>query len=273
YIVDILHITGDHPVSLEVVGTTVQEMVAEGKKLFELFGKEGNINVKIPVNPTTEKDGPNSLDGIHAIKELHKMGIPVNCTLIFTPAQALLAAHAGAEFYSPFAGRIDDYLREVGLGWKPVSADPQSGQFTKSDYFPAVGYIRRGERISDNGVVSGVDLALQCRLLLSSYGLSSKMIFASTRNFDQMVEAEMAGADIATLPLEVMMQLQRAERLYNKEGIPKSRVQPHFTRLNLDDLPDRRLKAMVYHPKTCEGMQGFIKDASLVPAYRKLLYS
>jgi len=51
---------------------------------------------------------PLTRDGIHACKALSGEGIRVNVTLIFTPAQALLAAKAGASFASPFVGRLDD---------------------------------------------------------------------------------------------------------------------------------------------------------------------
>lgn len=84
----------DGPVSLEVVGTTVELMLAEAKELIK-FGP--NVVVKIPM----------ILDGLKAIKALKVQGIPVNCTLIFQPLQALMAAKAGAAYVSPFVGRID----------------------------------------------------------------------------------------------------------------------------------------------------------------------
>lgn len=85
----------DGPVSLEVVATQWEEMVAEGKKLRE-YGD--NVVVKIPM----------TADGLKATRALSGDGIPVNVTLIFQPLQALLAAKAGATFVSPFVGRHDD---------------------------------------------------------------------------------------------------------------------------------------------------------------------
>ncbi|WP_408999288.1 fructose-6-phosphate aldolase [Syntrophus buswellii] len=83
------------PVSLEVVGLKVEEMVEEGKKLAKL-GEQ--VVIKVPM--TTE--------GLKATKILSSEGISVNQTLVFSPVQALMAAKAGASYVSPFVGRLDD---------------------------------------------------------------------------------------------------------------------------------------------------------------------
>ncbi|MEX0891898.1 MAG: fructose-6-phosphate aldolase [Gemmatimonadota bacterium] len=83
------------PVSAEVVATTTDEMLQEGKKLAALAD---NIVVKLPL---TE-------DGLLACRKLRAEDIPVNVTLCFSPSQALLAAKAGASYISPFVGRLDD---------------------------------------------------------------------------------------------------------------------------------------------------------------------
>lgn len=87
------------PVSLEVVSTNWDEMVAEGHRLRK-YGE--NVVVKIPM----------TTDGLKAIKALSSDGIPVNTTLIFQPVQALLAAKAGAAYVSPFVGRHDDIAQD-----------------------------------------------------------------------------------------------------------------------------------------------------------------
>ncbi len=86
-------IEGD--VSLEVVATDHDGMVAEGMRLRE-YGD--NVVVKCPMTP----------DGLKACKTLVSRDIPVNITLIFSTSQAILAAKAGARYISPFIGRIDD---------------------------------------------------------------------------------------------------------------------------------------------------------------------
>ncbi len=85
----------DGDISAEVLGTTFDEIVAEGKVLAALHP---NIVVKVPMIK----------DGIKAIKWFSDNGIRTNCTLIFSAGQAILAAKAGASYVSPFIGRIDD---------------------------------------------------------------------------------------------------------------------------------------------------------------------
>lgn len=82
-------------VSAEVLSTDFIDMFEEGMKL---AGLNKNIVVKVPMTP----------DGIKAIKKFSLNGIKTNCTLVFTAAQALVAAKAGATYVSPFVGRLDD---------------------------------------------------------------------------------------------------------------------------------------------------------------------
>lgn len=86
-------VTGD--VSAEVIATDFAGMVKEGERLAKLHKQ---IVVKIPMIK----------DGIKAIKYFSDKGIRTNCTLVFSPGQALLAAKAGATYVSPFIGRLDD---------------------------------------------------------------------------------------------------------------------------------------------------------------------
>ena len=83
------------PVSAEVVGTTFEEMVVEGRSLARIHE---NVVVKIPL----------IVEGLKAVKALAGEGIRVNVTLCFSSSQALLAAKAGATYVSPFVGRLDD---------------------------------------------------------------------------------------------------------------------------------------------------------------------
>ena len=85
----------DGPISAEVISLDWEGMVEEGKELSKIHP---NIVIKIPM---TEQ-------GLIAVKELKKVGIKTNVTLIFTAPQALLAASAGASYVSPFLGRLDD---------------------------------------------------------------------------------------------------------------------------------------------------------------------
>ena len=86
---------GIKDISMEVVGTGFQ-MIEEGKRLFEKFGDTATIKV------------PCTREGLFACKVLSEQGIRVNVTLIFSAAQAILSAKAGATYVSPFIGRCDD---------------------------------------------------------------------------------------------------------------------------------------------------------------------
>ena len=92
--VDICEIV-DGDVSAEVIATTFNEMVKEGEELSELHDQ---IVVKVPMIK----------DGVKALKYFADKGIRTNCTLVFSSGQAILAAKAGANYVSPFIGRLDD---------------------------------------------------------------------------------------------------------------------------------------------------------------------
>ncbi len=89
------------PISAEVVSLETEGMVREG---LEWSKVASNVVVKIPM----------TLEGLKAIRILSEQGVPTNCTLIFSPMQALMAAKAGASFVSPFVGRLDD-IQAVGM--------------------------------------------------------------------------------------------------------------------------------------------------------------
>ena len=148
----------DGPISGEVKATTkdAATMIKEGKAIYALDPK--HMVVKIPM--TTE--------GLKAIKALSALGIPTNCTLIFSANQALLAARAGATYVSPFLGRLDD-INEDGI--------------------PLI------ETISE---------------MFSNYpDIETQIICASVRTPVHVTACALAGADIATVPYKVLMQMTK----------------------------------------------------------------
>jgi len=224
YIKEILKVCRGKPVSLEVIGTNYEEMVREGKNLFKKFNPVAkNVYIKIPVNPCLEKECDIGFDGIKAIKTLSEQKIPVNCTLIFTPEQAFLAAKAGAKIVSPFTGRIDDYIREMNRI-----------KFKKEEYFPKEGFKRGKKILEDDGIVSGIDLIIECIEILRQSRLKTEVLAASIRNKRQFREVSEIGADIATMPFSV-------------------------------------IEKLVIHPKTVEGMKKFTGD--IVPEYAEVIES
>jgi len=250
YIREILE-TVPGPVSLEVIATDAEGMIAQARLLYRKFSPYGEVVVKIPVNPSLDESGRQDFDGLKAIRTLKSEGIPTNATLIMTPEQALLAAKAGASYASPFAGRVDDYIRKR-MGMR-AGVD-----FQKSDYFDhrlVKALVRmklrsltgKADSISevysskdvreilsttqDNGIYSGVDLVAKILRIYRNYGYKTQVIAASIRNARQVREVAEVGVDIATLPFKV-------------------------------------IKEMVRHPKTLEGMRLFTED--VVPSYKRL---
>jgi transaldolase len=251
YIKEILR-TSPGPVSLEVISVSYEKMVKEAKLLYEKFAGYGEVVIKIPVCPSLDGES-NIYDGLMAIRTLSELGIPVNATLVMTPEQALLAAKAGAAYVSPFAGRIDDYLRDK-LGMK------RGKDYKKEDYydFELMGVLESeklsrvissleldslakaylDERVrsaaalaNDNGIYSGVDLVRSILQIFSSYGFKTEVIASSMRNARQVREVAELGVHIATIPFYV-------------------------------------LKEMLLHHKTIEGVNAFVKD--VVEPYRKI---
>lgn len=89
------------PVSAEVAATDYEGMIAEAEILRKIAK---NVTIKVPLTPA----------GLKTCKKLTQEGTQVNVTLCFSPAQAILAAKAGATFVSPFVGRLDD-IGEDGM--------------------------------------------------------------------------------------------------------------------------------------------------------------
>lgn len=137
-------------VSAEVVSTTYNEMVEEGLKIAKIAD---NVVVKVPLIK----------DGIKAIKTFSDQGIKTNCTLCFSPTQALIAAKAGATYISPFLGRLDD-----------ISTD-------------------------------GMQLIKDIVTIYLNYGYPTEVLAASIRHPMHVVECAKAGADVGTMPLNVIM--------------------------------------------------------------------
>jgi transaldolase len=251
YIDKILELTPG-PVSLEVISVSSEKMVEEARLLYSRFRKHGQVVIKIPV--CSSLDGVNNLyDGLRAIRILTSEGIPVNATLVMSPEQAILAAKAGATYVSPFAGRIDDYVRDR-IGMK------RGRDYQKSDYYdfnlmkkveskaidkvlsskntssPREVYLDAEvrdavSRLNDNGIHSGVDLVKSIVAIFRNYHFKSQVIASSIRNARQVREMAEIGVDIVTVPFHV-------------------------------------LRDMLIHYKTIEGINDFIKD--VVEPYRKI---
>ena len=142
----------DGDVSAEVTATDYEGILSEGREVAKIAP---NVVVKVPL----------ILDGIKAIKTFSGEGIKTNCTLCFSPTQALVAAKAGATYISPFIGRLDD--------------------------------------IASNGM----QLIGQIVDMYTMYGYETEVLAASIRHPMHVVESAAYGADVATMPLDVIKKL------------------------------------------------------------------
>ena len=110
--------------SMEVIGNA-ENMISEGKRLHKKFGKMATIKV------------PCTVDGLIACKELARDNIRVNVTLIFSAAQAILAARAGAAYISPFVGRVEDNSFDGVALIKEIAALYRKQYITKTEVLAA----------------------------------------------------------------------------------------------------------------------------------------
>jgi transaldolase len=139
-------------VSLETTEKDADPMYKQG---VELAQKASNAVVKVPMTP----------DGLKAGRRLTDEGIRINVTLVFSPAQAILAAEIGAYIVSPFIGRIDDAASD------------------------------------------GMHALRQICEIYDVQGYETEVLAASLRHPMHVVEAALAGADIATMPYDVFTKL------------------------------------------------------------------
>ena len=137
------------PVSAEVTATDFDTMLKEGKKLADIAK---NVAVKVPLTP----------DGLKTCKALADDGTMVNVTLCFSPAQAILAAKAGATFISPFIGRLDDIAQ------------------------------------------NGMGLIEEITEIYANYDFKTQTLVASVRSVQHIVDAALAGAEVATIPPAIL---------------------------------------------------------------------
>jgi transaldolase len=142
----------DGDISLETTELETDAMVEQGIGLAQMAP---NAIVKVPMTP----------NGLAAGKRLMKDGIKINVTLVFSPAQAILAAEIGAYIVSPFIGRIDDMAGD------------------------------------------GMHALRQICEIYEVQGYETNVLAASLRHPMHVVEAGLAGADIATMPYAVFAQL------------------------------------------------------------------
>ena len=132
----------DGPVSAEVTTLKAEEMIAQGEDLAAIHE---NVVVKCPL----------TVDGLKAIRHFSQQGIRTTATLVFSPNQALLAAKAGADYVSPFVGRLDDISTDgMGLVEQIVTMYDNYGYLTEV----IVASVRHPQHVVEASMI-GADIA------------------------------------------------------------------------------------------------------------------
>lgn len=251
YIKEILRVVGRRgTVNLEVISLGGDAMIKEAQLLYDKFNSVAeNVVIKIPINTYSGDPSVSDFEGIKAVKVLREKDMLVNATLVMSPEQALLAAKAGASYVSPFAGRIDNYVRtNLGIPFEAtdyfdhslvetIAQERLQGYLNKSnnEEIASLYTLEDIKKLSDigknNGISSGKDLVGRIATIYRIHGFDTQIIAAAMRSTRQTREMVETGAHIITLGFQI-------------------------------------LREMFRHPKTTEGIKGFSRD--VVSEYRTL---
>lgn len=219
---DICKLMQPYPVSLELTELTYDKMVEQASELAALGT---NSVIKVPVGGYTAIDPKaDPFTGLKVVRTLWERGIKTNVTLIFNVTQAFWAANAGATYVSPFLGRLADYAYKHDLPeLKPGNSlyYVQDHKNSKGDQKVAnTEYVASGGAIKD----AGARLIFEIATAFANYQITTEVLAASVRNPVQLQECLLAGADILTVPANV-------------------------------------LSTVADHPLTSEGMKAFVEDS------------
>ncbi|MBN2376461.1 MAG: hypothetical protein JXD22_08675 [Sedimentisphaerales bacterium] len=201
----LIELVAPNPVNLELTELTEKEMVAQALQ-FAQWGE--NVVIKVPVGGYAAVD--KSYDphtGLKVIRALWEKDIKTNATLVFSSTQALWAANAGACYISPFLGRLADYAykndhpeRAPGnsLYWIEDHKNSNNDQNVSNSEYVACGGDRKD---------IGPRLIQEISAIFTNYDIHTEILAASFRNFSQLTECLLAGADILTVPANILQKV------------------------------------------------------------------
>jgi transaldolase len=206
--------------------------IARAEKLMSLYDMAGvnSSRVLIKIASTWE--------GIQAARELERLGIHCNLTLMFSLAQAIAAAEAGATLISPFVGRIMDWYKKAeGVDGYAASADP------------------------------GVKSVTQIYNYYKNHGYQTVVMGASFRNSDEIME--LAGCDLLTIAPELMAELRASEG-----DLPRRLDAGKAKAMQIEAIPMHESafrwlmnEDAMATEKLAEGIRNFAKDAAKLEAF------
>jgi transaldolase len=200
-------------------------LVAEGRLFIARYAKAGIPRERILVKLAT------TWEGIEAARVLQKEGINCNMTLLFSMAQAVGAADAGAKLISPFVGRILDWYKKAN----------------KREYTPA----------EDPGVISVKEIYAYYK----TFGYPTEVMGASFRSKGEALE--LAGCDLLTISPDLLGEMKNSTDPVARKLSPESSRDPRLSRLTLDEKSFRWLlnESAMATEKLAEGIRTFAADA------------
>jgi transaldolase len=208
-----------------------QALVAEGRWFIGRYAKAGIPRERVLIKLAT------TWEGIEAASVLQKEGINCNMTLLFSMAQAIGAAEAGAKLISPFVGRILDWHKKTN----------------KREYAPA----------EDPGVESVREIYSYYKTL----GYPTEVMGASFRSKGEVLE--LAGCDLLTISPELLEELKNSADPAPRKLSPETSRNPKLSRLAVDEKTFRWMlnESAMATEKLAEGIRAFAADAVKLEEY------
>ena len=208
-------------------------LIAEGRLFISMYAKMGIARERILIKLAS------TWEGIQAAKVLQKEGINCNMTLLFSLAQAVACAEAGAKLISPFVGRILDWYKKD----------------TGKDYPPA----------EDPGVVSVREIYAYYK----KFGYPTEVMGASFRSKPEVLE--LAGCDLLTISPELLGQLKTSHEPVSRKLSPELARQLSLSKITLDEKSFRWMlnESAMATEKLAEGIRVFAADARKLQALIK----
>jgi transaldolase len=208
-----------------------EALVAEGRGFIARYAKAGIPRERVLIKLAT------TWEGIEAARVLQKEGINCNMTLLFTMAQAIGAAEAGAKLISPFVGRILDWYKKAN----------------KREYAPA----------EDPGVQSVREIYAYYK----TFGYPTEVMGASFRSKGEALE--LAGCDLLTISPELLGEMKSSTDPVERKLSPETAKDAKLTRLAMNEKTFRWMlnESAMGTEKLAEGIRTFAADAVKLEEY------
>ncbi len=208
-----------------------EALVEEGRSFIARYAKAGIPRERVLVKLAT------TWEGIEAARVLQKEGINCNMTLLFSMAQAIAAAEAGAKLISPFVGRILDWYKKAN----------------KKEYAPA----------EDPGVISVREIYAYYK----TFGHPTEVMGASFRSKDEALE--LAGCDLLTISPDLLGEMMKSTAPVARKLSPESARDSKLAKIKVDEKAFRWMlnESAMATEKLSEGIRTFAADAVKLEEY------